>query len=216
MLQQLLEPQHPEWVDAKAKAKISSLYGSDKGQIYLRIRKDSVVWAAVKRLSIEGGRALINSDSSFFINRLDKTWSSMSLMALQNRYGLISDINYIQNVMTGLPPKIDTTRYFESELQDDFFVVKSDIDGILHKFKFDRSNGHLSSCKFETQYGISGWWEFSDYRQASDDCILPYKRVYHIDLNQEETFDLELDFSNIELNIPKEIKFEIPGHYSKI
>lgn len=216
ILNKLLAPNHPEWVNAKAKARISSLYGTDKGQLYLRIKKDSVIWSAVKRLSIEGGRTLINSDSAFFINRLDKTWSDFSLDQLQKKYGLIPELTYLQNIMTGIAPQIDTTRYFKEEIDEDFYHVRSDIDGVMHSFKFDKRNGLLLSGKFETQYGIDGSWEFSDYRVCNNGMILPYKRIYHLKLNKEESLDLELEFSSIELDVPKSIKFEIPSHYIKI
>ena len=220
IFQQLIHPIHPNWVNAKAKAKISSLYGSDKGQLYLRMKKDSIVWSAVKRLSIEGGRAQINKDSAYFINRLDKTWSGLSLEGLQNKYGLVPDLNYIQHMLTGIPPQIDTLRFFEKEEDNDYFHITSDIQGVLHVFTFDKSNGFLVRGKFETQFGLDGEWAFSDFRQCvSQDgntgVILPFKRNYNLNLGPDETLVLELNFSEIELDIAKSIKFEIPDHYIK-
>jgi len=63
LLDRVLNPQYADFIDAKAKGRIKNTYGTDKGVFYIRMIKDSVIWMAVKRLSIEGGRALINQDS---------------------------------------------------------------------------------------------------------------------------------------------------------
>jgi len=216
LLQNILNPIQSDFVDAKAKARISNIYGSDKGQFYLRIKNDSVIWIAVKRLSIEGGRALINKDSAFFINRLDKTYSVLSMDDLQYDYGILPKLTYIESLLSGQVPHLDTTSYFEITDNGDHYSVINDLNQTLHNFKFDKMTGYLTEGNFETRNGITGNWQYGDYRICNNGQTLPFKRNYHVNLGNEETIDLELDFSRIELDSPKSITFEIPEHYIKI
>ena len=78
----------PEWIVAKGKLSFQDDFQSFRGSFNLRIRKDSVIWLNVKKLSIEGARILIDQDSVFAIDRLNKQYIAFPLDQLEQRLGL--------------------------------------------------------------------------------------------------------------------------------
>jgi len=96
------------------------------------------------------------------------------------------------------------------------YTVFNDLSRIEQSFDFDKKNGHLLRGSFKMRNGMTGNWVYDDYRLCNNGQTLPFKRNYHVNLGNEETIDLELDFSKIELDNPKSIIFEIPEHYDKI
>lgn len=212
----LTNPSIPTWLNAKAKAKISDPYGSDQGKLYLRIKKDSIVWSAVKKVSIEGGRAQVNQDSVYFVNRLNKTWSGLSMYDVQNKYGINPKLDYIQNILIGIAPSVNKTNILDQKEDSTHYHIRTNIDGIVHDMSFKKSNGFLTHGRFKSQYGVDGHWTYDDYRVCNNGQFLPFNRSYHLTLGAEDYLDLKLDFSSIELEIPQTITFEILGHYTKI
>ena len=59
---QIFNAYHPEWIVGKAKIKLNGPLGSQKATMFLRSKKDSVVWTVFKKLSIEGARSQITTD----------------------------------------------------------------------------------------------------------------------------------------------------------
>lgn len=216
LLHKLTNPNQPEWFHSKAKVRLSDSYGSQKGNLYLIIKKDSVLWSAVKKLNIEGMRSQVTQDSAIFLNRLDKTYQSFSLARLYNKYGLNPNLNYIQNLITGIVPPIGKDDKIEFEENELYYTVAVNINNVIHHFNFDKYTGWLISGTFEDKYGYSGSWAYDDFRELNSGVYLPFKRVYKLILSDEESIQLDIDFSKITLEESKTIKFKIPSHYARI
>jgi len=215
ILENLKKPLEYEWYEAKSKIKIESSLLSEKGKLFLRIRKDSAILSAVKKFSFEGGRSLITQDSVFYINRLDQTYQASSIDTMKALYGISPDFNYIESLHAGTIPytnqPILDTKEVESET-----IVRVMINEMLHVMTFDRYTGLLKGVQFKDRFNIEGQWTYSDYRYLNDTLALPFYREFEVSLNPMDSVKLTLEFSNIELNKPKKISFSIPQSYSRL
>ncbi len=214
-LARFLSPASYNFYAAKAKLRVTSPYGTDKGTLYIRSIPDSLIWMSVKRLSIEGGRILITPDSVTFINRLEKSYSKVSLEEIGSRYGIAADFRYIQNVILGFNPTVldsEITDYVEHE---NVYTLSTMLNDIYHEFDLEKNHGNTVSGRFNERFHADGKWEFDDFRILSD-ITIPFKRNYHIQSVEIRDLHINIDFSDIELNNPKEIKFSVPNHYDKI
>jgi len=215
VLYNLLHPELPDWLYSKAKVSISDSYGSQKGNMYMIMKKDSVIWTSIKKLSIEGFRSQVNQDSAFFLNRLDKTYKSFSLDGLYNKYGLNPNLNYIQHLIAGLTPPIEESSQLEYVENKIHHIFRTDINNVIHSFNFDKETGWLVSGSFEDRFGFSGMWAYEDFRTLDSGSILPFKRVYKLHLSENDTIRLDMQYSDIKYE-SKTIKFKIPSHYTRI
>jgi len=215
LLLKIQKPIEYDWYEAKAKIKIESPAISEKGKLSLRMRKDSAILCAVKRLSIEGGRSLITHDSIFYINRIDHTYQIAPIDTIKSIYGVVAKYSYIESLFAGIDP-YHSQPIIETIEEKDDYIVKVMINDILHINRYDRLSGLLKEVKFEDRFQINGIYNYSDYRYVNDTLLLPYFRELNVSLSPQDSIRLTLEFSKIELNKPGKIKFTIPQNYERL
>ena len=214
LLHDLINQPAIDFFTGKAKVKISDAHTSEKGTLYIRSKKDSVIWFAVKKLSVEGGRAQLSQDSLFAINRLEKSYISMPFDSIQKQYGLMPSLSIIQNLVAGILPPIDTTLYLNEKNDSQYYKVRTMSEGLLVDLSVDQNLGKLSEVKYQDKYNSTFTCILDDYRIINDSVALPYYRKYSWTKN-EENLSIEMKFSNLAINEPKQIKFSIPNHYKE-
>ena len=203
-----------QWMSGKAKVLIDDGITSQKANMYVRINRDSLIWMAFKKFSTEGGRALITPDSVFAIIRLDKAYYKASLDELTDA-GTEVDFRYLQDVLAGFPPRLDPEK-ISINSQDSIIQIKMDTFGVQSTLEYDNTSGLLIGGYFENNTDFRCSWEYDDYQLLVDSIEVPFFRSYELQLNGKESLTLALEFSNIEIDIPKSIKFEIPSHYTRL
>ncbi len=215
LVRDLFQKQTHRFFSAKAKATVQDANSSYKGTMYLRIRPDSVIWTAVKKLSVEGGRVQIDSAVVSVINRLEKTYQTIPLDSLTNLYGLTTDLSSICDLVMGYPPALDTAQLWKVELDTTYMKVLSLSNDLICQLAIDRLDGHVKHGSLEAKVlGLSCNFTFDDYRDING-SYLPFYRRYEFDMGKDEYLSVQMEFSSIELDVPKSIKFEIPEHYTK-
>ena len=204
------------FISGKAKVSISSEHGSEKGTMYVRSIRDSLIWIAVKKLSVEGGRVLITKDTMTVLNRLEKTYQKFPLSELQDRYGVTTDFTYLQDMFFGITPEMDTTGVWKQEVGLLSYTFAAMASNIYHEFHVSKSSGLQIGGRFSEKFSSDGEWLYSDHRIIQEGMVLPYKREYVVNHGINESFSLKLKFSEIEVENPKAIKFSIPNHYTEL
>lgn len=179
-------------------------------------QKDSTIWLNVKKFGLEAARALITKDSVFVLNRLEKTYTAKGLESLQRQYNLPAGFDLIQSVLLAQP-------WFFPDI-----TLESDIKDGMHRLS--GANG-----RYSTDYRIEedAYWlrqelflqpratqsvsiSFENYKKSALVGWFPYLRT--IEAYSEETGEMRLsiELSEIEFNVPKSFRFEIPQHYEKV
>jgi len=203
------------FVDGKAKVSFNSEDYHMKGTVYLRTVKDSVIWIAAKKLSVEGGRALITPDSIFYINRLEKTYQKLALARLKDKYGLTADFGYIQDMLLGLTPQIDTTQHWSVTQTAEHCSIEAVIHDILHQFTVDNHSGLVTEGKFMDKFVADGQWTYEEYVYSIDNQLIPKHRTFMVNTSVGEELTMTINITNFEVDQPKAIRFSIPSHYTR-
>ncbi len=216
IIEKLLNPPLINSYKAKAKLTYEDKSGSQKANLYIRSIKDSLIWMAVKKYSTEAGRALITKDSIFLINRLEKKYYCNAIENIESEYGMYSEFNYIQDMIHGIPPEIDSSKAWEVYTNKNKLVINTSISDILHNFSYDLNSGLIVSGQFRNNDNLNGTWIYDDYRIIGDRFEIPFFRYFNFQLNGNESLILKLEFSNVEIDLENSIRFEIPSHYQKV
>ena len=90
-----------DWLSAKAKIKYKDDYQRFGATATIRMRKDSVLWFAVKKAGVEAARVQITKDSVYIINRLDKEYMVRGLDYFTREYNLPAEFDALQTVVFG-------------------------------------------------------------------------------------------------------------------
>jgi hypothetical protein len=203
-----------EWFNVKASAEFDSPQIGGSGSVTLRVKKDSIVWMVGKKFSIEGFRSLITTDSIYAINRLEHTYQAESIENLKKIFALNFNFSELQELLVGnilLPSeeKLEITQ------DSNEIIVKTTIKDIRIKYVLEKSTLLVINSSFTDRYGNTANVQFLDYRKHGK-CQLPFTRNYSFTDTQLNSYLLNLEIKEIELNIEKSVIFNIPSHYERV
>jgi hypothetical protein len=207
-----------DWLDARARINYDDGSYSVGATAAIRWRKDSVLWVSMRKLGFEVGRALITRDSVFVVDRINNQYLAKSLSYLARTYNLPADFQVVQSVLLGNP--------FFFSLQG----FRSEVDSVVKHHHLYGRDGHM-----ETHYWMRGAdyllrrmafndllqgrrfdITFDEYERAAKKQNFSYFRTLELESEETGKMSIGIRFSQIEINVPKNISFEIPDKYTRI
>lgn len=203
-----------DWLYGKAKINLDHPDLSMSFSSTIKLENGKNLWANGKKIGFEAGRVLIREDSVFAINRLDKTYLAEGLDYL-SKNNLPKGLPAVQQLLLGNPVLPMDESYSVEKTHNGIKISGQykDVDLvyyyqmpalILDKVIFSQKE---EKKKLEITLG--------EYAMIDDKVNFPYLRDISIqDGNQR--YGAEVRFTKVEIDVPQEIKFKIPPHYSKI
>lgn len=178
--------------------------------------RDSVMWLNIKKFGIEFARVLITRDSIITLNRLEKTVSQQSLSTLQKQYNLPGGFGLLQQTLLA-SAWLAEGMALESDVADGLHRLRGNDGQLGADYRLREGNFLLAKESFVQQRDarvVS--LGFENYKKVPDAQWFPYLR--HIEAFSPEagTMRLEIEFSDVEINVPKNYRFEIPSHYERV
>jgi hypothetical protein len=181
-------------------------------RINVRIQRDSIIWVQLQKFGFEVGRMLITRDSAFFINRFERTYSIYTTQDFLVEYNVPADFEMFSKVFTAgayLPPMLKSL-----DVGKDGSVNMHSATGMNASHWFDSSWRLVRS---EVSDPLAREWltAYADYRDTNRGQVFPYKRSNTLIIDGiANVFDLQ--YNDLEIDIPQEFPFSIPSHYEKI
>lgn len=204
------------WFTAKADAHFESTALSGSGALQLRIRKDSLVWMTGKKFSIEGFRSIINKDSFYLVNRIEKYYHAEANRSLIRTFGIDLNFEDVQHLLAGnmfLPQKTDSTYFVQS---GDKCLLSSQMAELSILYGFDAWTMELNTVDITDPKGRKIEVVLGNYKKTKNLPSLPYNRKYTFHESAHEVSVLDIKIEEIEINVPKTVNFSIPSHYDRL
>ncbi len=205
-----------DWLEAKAKLDVNNGSQAVRANALVRMKKNELVWISVRKLGFEAGRALIRRDSVFVINRLNNEYYAEPLAWLEREYNIPADLVTFQNLLLGNLIFLSTAS-FELDEQGEHLILSGKGGGVESRFKVlgkdlslremwfdDKKNQHQLRYTLDEYAPIAGKKNFSHLR--------------FLEVRSPDTghMTLGLQFSDVIVNEPKDIKFDIPERYTRV
>lgn len=205
-----------EYLQAKSKVKFDDGIQYFNANATIRIKQDSIIWISISSTGVEALRAIIQKDSIFVIDRINKRYQEFAFDSLQNAYNLDFNYDMIQAMLVG---NLMNTRKNNDKVikEDEFFVLKQNNNNL-------EINNYVNSktMKIEkvdiTEKPSSSSMEirYEDF-QISNDKLFPFKNsvflTYSRD-NSEITSHLNIKFSRVAIDEKKmKFPFNVPNRY---
>jgi len=204
-----------DWFSAKAKIDFDDGYLAISGNASVKLKKDSILWMNIKKLGIELARVQITPDSVYIIDRFNSEFAILPIKYLEEEYNIPADFNSLQSLILGNPmffsdpPQLKLTEKQGFQLQETSGFIESfySLEG--------KSNKLLKMLIESDRATRSLKLSYSDFKPVSGKQIFPY--ICTLDINSPETgnVDIGINFSKVEINVPKSIRFEIPDKYTR-
>lgn len=180
----------------------------------VKFRKDSLIWISFKKLGIEAFRAQITPDSIYLINRLEKTYGIYPLHYLNEQYNLPADFKKIESLLFGgifLPEKMQMDLKEEKEN----YLITGNGKNFYCNYAISIPNLVLNEMKFRSGDNLLQI-SFAQYEEVLPTKKFSYLRQINVFNKDAGSLFCELNFSKLDLSIPKDFKFEVPDRYAQM
>lgn len=204
------------WFEGKARISFDDGSQSVKANATVRMQKDSAVWVAVRKLGFEVARVLITSDSIFVVDRLNNEFGAYDLSGMAALYRLPADLRLLQNLLLGNPVFLaPQSRQLRNE--GPYLTVEENNPLGRLRYRLDETHYRLETMEFEDRQGAQQvLMSLGEYNATPDKQKFSYLRNLTLESQETGTIKVELKFSEVELNVPKNLSFEVPSRYSRI
>lgn len=205
-----------DWLEAKAKI---SYDGEDMGgsaTANIIIRRDSLIWISVRKLGFEVARAQIDKDSVYLINRLSNEYSIQDLSYLGSSYNLPANLKTMQAIFLGNPVFLNS-RDLQLGPKGELHHLISTSGQMENQFWLDKVNLQLVKARYgDARNQRTVDLVLDDYRPVDAAQNFSYLRQIKVDSRELGEASIEIDFSDVEINKPQEVRFSIPSRYTRI
>ncbi len=202
-------------LNAKARVFVEGDGQSIEANANLMWVRDSALWVNVKKFGLEAIRALITPDSVYVLNRLNKTYTVRGLESLQREYNLPAGFDLLQSVLLAkawLLPKVA----LKSDLQTGLHRLIGSSEQYGLDYRLEEGSFLLRHESFlQIKDARSVTLDFDGYKKLPTIGQFPYLR--HVEAFSPEggTMQINLELSDLEINVAKPIRFEIPSSYRR-
>ena len=202
-----------DWFYAKAKINLDHPELSMSFSSTIKMEKDKKLWGNGKKIGFEAGRFLITEDSVFVINRLDKSYLAEGLDYLKKN-NLPDGLPAVQQLLLGNPVLTFDESYNVQKTHKGIKVMGKYQNVDLTYFYKMPSLVLEKVIFFEMEKKKKLELTLGDYALIDDKINFPYLRNISIQ-NGNERYGAEIKFTKVEIDVPQDIRFDIPKHYSK-
>lgn len=204
-----------DWFSARARIQYEDDDVSFSATANLRMTKDSAIWANVKKLNLEVGRALIRPDSFFVIDRINREYSRHSVARIADLFQVPANFQILQSILLGNPFFLNAD--LVAGIEDGLYTLKGEDSRFAAAYYLDGKDYSLVRVAFtEKRENRQVIMELKEYGLLGKKQNFSYIRTMRMDTPDAGPLYLEIEFSKVEINIPKSIEFEIPSRYNEI
>ena len=202
-------------------AKIKVDFQNGKGNqpnitAYVRILKDSLIWVSgyATVFNIEAFRALINKDSVFVIDKINKQVQYRSIDYLQEVTEIPFDFKTLQNLLIGNPVFFEDSvvSYKETESKILLATLGRDFKNLL---TIDKSNHLLVHSKLDDADINRNRTADLTYSNYENNNGINFSSYREITVSEKNKLDIQLNFKQWEFNKDLSIIFTIPKNYKR-
>ena len=200
-------------------AKIKVDFQNGKGNqpnitAYVRILKDSLIWVSgyATVFNIEAFRVLINKDSVFVIDKINKQVQYRSIDYLQDVTEIPFDFKTLQNLLIGNPVFFEDSvvSYKETESKILLATLGRDFKNLL---TIDKSNHLLVHSKLDDADINRNRTADLTYSNYENNNGINFSSYREITVSEKNKLDIQLNFKQWEFNKDLSIIFTIPKNY---
>ncbi len=204
-----------KWFSGKMSTALESPDESVSGSMSVRMKKDSLLWVTVKKFGIEAARILADKNKYTILYRLEGVYESGPITQINEIVSLSASFEDLQELMFGnvLLPEENNITFFKDSI---YFVVSTKVDDLAIKYYVNGYSLELEKMEVVDKMNRIAKAYYSDYRQIGTYGKVAYERIFDFPYSSTSNATITMRFSEIEINIPKEIVFSIPSHYEKI
>lgn len=203
-----------EYLNIKAKANYIANGNKQAFTLFLKMKKDSLLWASATGFGFEAIRAKITPDSVFVLDRLNKKYYTADLNLLSQLVGFEVTLPQLQNILIGNAPLANSsyTKATSSSYNDHLTSVEGLLSNILRlnaDFRVNQSRLEQLSTSKVLDLRYMGHEKVKQVGQVPRDISA------NVQSTDSSSVDIILHYSSIDTDKFDNLPFSIPKNYEK-
>ncbi len=204
------------WLEAKAKITFDDGNQQLSVNASIKMRKDSLLWASIKKLGFEIARVQVTPDSVYIIDRINNEYAVRDIKYLEKQVSAPASLNTLQALLLG-NPIFFTTRDLQAEAKLPYYHLFGEKDGLENHFWLSADNRQLKKMDFNDQRERrSVSMALEEYAKVSNRQDFSYLRNMEMQSSATGKVQVELRFSEVEIDKPLDMRFDIPQRYTRV
>jgi hypothetical protein len=202
-------------------AKVKVEYQDVKGKqpnitAYIRIIKDSLIWISgyATVFNVEAFRVLINKDSVFVLDKINKEVQLRSIDYLQEVTQIPFDFKTLQNLLIG-NPIFFSDRVVSYKEKENTVLVATIGNFFKHLLTINKSTGLLMHSKLDDVDITRNRTADITYEKYENNAGFNFSTYREITVSEKNKLDIQLNFKQYEFNKELQIIFSIPKNYKR-
>jgi hypothetical protein len=205
----------PQWFEGKTRVSYSDDDMSMSASATLVMKKGELVWLSVRKLGFEVARVKITQDSVYVLDRINNEYTIESLDYLSSSYGLPAGLEEMQDFILGNPVMLGTEDLNVMPLGPTYQLTGSNGKQSA-EYLIGSEDYRLRKLAFkdiESEQEASAL--YSDYAEVDGNRFFSYLRNLTLESKYSGAAEVELKFTKVEFDTPKDIPFSIPSRYTR-
>ena len=180
----------------------------------LRMHKDSLIWISVNAVfGIEAMRLLINKDSVFLLDKLNKTYLTRSIDYLQEVSGLPLTLSNLQDILAGNPVFIDSVvSYSNDNSTISLLSIGKTFKNLVTINGEKNVLVHSKLDDLDITRSRTADLNYDDYENKKGKSFSSKRRITVAEKNK---LDISLNFKQYEFDNDLSFPFSIPKNYKQ-
>jgi hypothetical protein len=222
VIRNVMEELQKKKIDFKTfSAKIKVEYEDSKGKqpnitAYVRILKDSMIWISgyATVFNIEAFRVLINKDSVFVLDKINKEVKLRSMDFLQEVTEIPFDLSTLQELFVGNPVFMadSVLSYKETESRILLATLGKYFKHLLTLNKADHLIMHSKLDDVNVSRNRTADITYGEYENNNGVAFSTYREIT---VSEKNKLDIHLNFKQYEFNKELSISFNIPANFKR-
>jgi hypothetical protein len=205
-----------EWLNGSARLSFDDGDMSIGGTATIKMQKDRAIWMSVKKFGFEVARAMVTPDSLFIIDRFNKEYAAEPISYIAERFNLPADLTMLQQILLGNP--VYLTQYTpKASTEENTLRWSAEDANARNDFWFLLPNYQLD--RMEVQQGGNARSlaiQLLNYQDAGTNRDFSYLRKIAVNSRETGKADIEIEFTQVELNVPTDFDFSVPPRYERM
>ncbi|TAD92122.1 MAG: DUF4292 domain-containing protein [Bacteroidetes bacterium] len=186
-----------------------------KANVYVRIKKDSVIWLSVTApvLDLEFFRILVKPDTVLIMDKQKRTIAVRTVEYLQDFVKIPIDFFTLQDLLMGnvvfFDNRIVSYRYNNADL-----LALNVGSYFKHLITMDSTTGRISNSKLDDVQELRNRTcniQLSDYALIQN---RNFSQSREISVTEKAKIDIILNFKKVEFDTPQKFSFNVPKNYT--
>jgi len=175
--------------------------------------KDSLIWASISALGIEGIRILVDKDSIKLINRLKKTYYVHSTDFLEQFLGQPFGVSQLQQLLLGNPIfDFENLKYSENDFYGEHFSSQAGMARYIVQLNECLRINRFVLKEAGSERKLDS--EYSNFMKVKKHGILPTIMNLHVKDERKDVY-FKLQYVSVNTDEINAIPFRIPSRYAR-